>query len=119
MHRIKLISIAAVLLGAGGGCQDETAQQPAAAPDAAAALSSEAPDQREDASSEPPAAATPNQPDIIDATEESQAFEQPGLPVAAEAPDFALRDQQGETQALSQLLEKGPVALVFYRSADW
>lgn len=42
-----------------------------------------------------------------------------GLPVGAEAPDFTLSDQDGRQVTLKELLKKGPVALVFYRSADW
>jgi cytochrome oxidase Cu insertion factor (SCO1/SenC/PrrC family) len=42
-----------------------------------------------------------------------------GLNVGAEAPAFNLKDQDGKARTLEELLEKGPVALVFYRSADW
>jgi peroxiredoxin len=37
------------------------------------------------------------------------------LPSAAPAPDFSLRDQRGETVALSALLARGPAVVVFYR----
>jgi cytochrome oxidase Cu insertion factor (SCO1/SenC/PrrC family) len=45
--------------------------------------------------------------------------EQPGLKVGESAPKFTLKDQEGSDRSLNELLEKGPVALVFYRSADW
>ena len=32
---------------------------------------------------------------------------------------FSLRDQEGKDRTLDELLKKGKVALVFYRSADW
>jgi peroxiredoxin len=43
----------------------------------------------------------------------------PGLAVGTTAPDFALPSARGEQVTLNELLRKGPVALVFYRSADW
>lgn len=43
----------------------------------------------------------------------------PGLAVGTQAPDFTLKNAAGADVALSALLKKGPVALVFYRSADW
>jgi len=42
-----------------------------------------------------------------------------GLKVGLEAPKFSLKDQEGNERSLDDLLKKGPVALVFYRSADW
>jgi hypothetical protein len=45
--------------------------------------------------------------------------EQTGLQVGAKAPSFALNDQEGKERSLDELLKKGKVALVFYRSADW
>lgn len=50
---------------------------------------------------------------------ELPASEAPGLPVGAKAPDFTLRDQNGNPVSLHETLKRGPVALVFYRSADW
>jgi cytochrome oxidase Cu insertion factor (SCO1/SenC/PrrC family) len=50
---------------------------------------------------------------------ESTAQEQPGLKVGESAPKFTLTDQEGSDRSLNVLLEKGSVALVFYRSADW
>lgn len=42
-----------------------------------------------------------------------------GLPVGQNAPAFKLNDQADSEVSLEALLKKGPVALVFYRSADW
>jgi len=43
----------------------------------------------------------------------------PGLAIGEKAPDFDLKDQHGENRTLTDILESGQVALVFYRSADW
>ena len=45
--------------------------------------------------------------------------EAPGLKVGVKAPAFKLKDQNDKDVALSDLLKKGPVALVFFRSASW
>ena len=45
--------------------------------------------------------------------------EQSGLKVGEKAPKFTLKDQEGKERSLDDLLKKGKVALVFYRSADW
>lgn len=45
--------------------------------------------------------------------------EQTGLTVGAKAPPFTLKDQEGKPRSLDELLKKGKIALVFYRSADW
>jgi cytochrome oxidase Cu insertion factor (SCO1/SenC/PrrC family) len=45
--------------------------------------------------------------------------EKTGLAVGQQAPDFTLKDQNDRNVSLSALLKKGPVALVFFRSADW
>jgi peroxiredoxin len=42
-----------------------------------------------------------------------------GLRVGARAPSFNLKDQHGKEVSLESLLKKGPVAVVFYRSAGW
>jgi peroxiredoxin len=39
------------------------------------------------------------------------------LLIGAEAPDFELSDVNGQTYRLSEALSRGPVALVFYKSA--
>jgi cytochrome oxidase Cu insertion factor (SCO1/SenC/PrrC family) len=50
---------------------------------------------------------------------EPVAPEKTGLAVGQKAPAFTLKDQNDRDVSLSALLKKGPVALVFYRSADW
>ncbi len=45
--------------------------------------------------------------------------EQTGLKVGSPAPKFTLKDQTGKDRTLDELLAKGKVALVFYRSAVW
>jgi len=35
------------------------------------------------------------------------------------APDFTLKDSEGNEHTLSKQLKESKVALVFYRSADW
>ncbi len=45
--------------------------------------------------------------------------EQSGMKVGEKAPKFTLKDQEGKERSLDDLLKKGKVALVFYRSADW
>ena len=42
-----------------------------------------------------------------------------GLNVGDPVEDFTLSDQDGNEQSLFQMLKKGPVALVFYRSCEW
>jgi peroxiredoxin len=42
-----------------------------------------------------------------------------GLAVGQRAPEFTLHDQAGKEVSLSDLRKKGPVAVVFVRSADW
>jgi peroxiredoxin len=42
-----------------------------------------------------------------------------GLRIGQQAPPFTLNDQNGNQVSLDALLKKGPVALVFFRSADW
>ncbi len=48
-----------------------------------------------------------------------QQDESPGLAIGEKAPAFDLKDQNGQNQALADILESGHTALVFYRSADW
>ncbi len=43
----------------------------------------------------------------------------PGLAVGAKAPDFKLKNAAADDVSLMSLTKSGPVALVFYRSADW
>lgn len=42
-----------------------------------------------------------------------------GLKVGESAPDFTLKDQNGNDVKLSDLTAKGLVAVVFHRSASW
>ena len=50
---------------------------------------------------------------------EPAAPDKTGLAVGQKAPAFTLKDQNDRDVSLESLLKKGPVALVFYRSADW
>jgi len=50
---------------------------------------------------------------------EPAAPEHTGLAVGKKAPSFTLKDQANHDVSLDSLLKKGPVALVFFRSADW
>src|SRR6188472_644040 len=50
---------------------------------------------------------------------EQEAEESTGLPVGQSAPPFTLRDQRGKEVSLASLVNKGPVAVVFHRSASW
>ena len=43
----------------------------------------------------------------------------PGLAVGTKAANFSLKNAAGDDVSLQALLNKGKVALVFYRSADW
>lgn len=43
----------------------------------------------------------------------------PGLAVGAKAPSFSLKQADGSEVSLAQLVAKGPVALVFFRSVEW
>ena len=54
------------------------------------------------------------QPVVTRAADESL-----GLEVGAAAPDFKLTDHQRKQQQLAELLKRGGVAIVFYRSAEW
>lgn len=47
------------------------------------------------------------------------AGELAGLKVGDQAPAFELKNQAGQSVQLAKLLEQGPVAVVFHRSADW
>jgi peroxiredoxin len=42
-----------------------------------------------------------------------------GLRIGDQAPAFTLKDQNNNDVSLDSLVKKGPVAVVFYRSADW
>ena len=47
------------------------------------------------------------------------ATEGAGLPIGQRASIFALKDQSNKEVSLETLLRKGPVAVVFVRSAEW
>lgn len=52
-------------------------------------------------------------------TAASASSDNTGLSVGQKAPGFTLNDQNAREVSLAALLKKGPVALVFFRSADW
>lgn len=57
---------------------------------------------------------------VIAATgQESARPNEPGLKVGQQAPPFRLKSADGTEVAMTNLLKRGNVALVFYRSADW
>jgi len=49
----------------------------------------------------------------------TQAQEMPGVEVGAKVKEFSLKDASDADWKLSEALAKGPVAIVFERSADW
>lgn len=49
----------------------------------------------------------------------AQAADLSGLKVGEDAPAFVLKNQDGELVQFEELLKKSPVAVVFFRSADW
>ena len=60
------------------------------------------------------------------AEQDSESKEPPGIKVGEKAPDFKLKDQQGQERALKEFFgepdkeaDATVIALVFYRSADW
>jgi len=53
------------------------------------------------------------------AAAEPASPEKTGVAVGQKAPDFTLKDQNDHDVSLTALLKKGPVALVFFRSAEW
>jgi len=52
-------------------------------------------------------------------TSSGPAQELAGLTVGDPAPAFNLQDHAGQAVSLTNLLKTGPVAVVFFRSADW
>ena len=42
-----------------------------------------------------------------------------GIAVGTKAPEFTLHDQQGKVVKSAELRKKGPLAVVFHRSANW
>ncbi len=55
----------------------------------------------------------------LPAAEPNVSATMPGLKVGDQAAAFTLKNSAGADVALGDLLKRGPVALVFYRSADW
>lgn len=53
------------------------------------------------------------------AAADGRSGEKTGLKLGAQAPAFALKDQNGKECSLDEFLKKDKVALVFYRSASW
>lgn len=53
------------------------------------------------------------------ASNATQEVPLPGIGVGEKAPAFELKDQTGKAHSLETLIARGPVACVFYRSADW
>lgn len=53
------------------------------------------------------------------ATAEEKDKDEVGIKVGEKAPHFKLKAQHGKEIELKELLKKGNVALVFYRSAEW
>lgn len=58
-------------------------------------------------------------PATPDAAAEGQAENTGTIAVGQPAPDFELRDAEGESYRLSELTAKGPVVLEFFRSGGW
>ena len=56
---------------------------------------------------------------IASAEAAAENNEAPGIKIGEKVPTFALEDQNGKEHALTDMLGKGNVALVFHRSADW
>ncbi len=49
----------------------------------------------------------------------AQGMETSTVQVGQPAPDFELRDAHGTAYRLSELVERGPVVLEFFRSGGW
>ncbi len=58
-----------------------------------------------------------NQP--VQAETTKQQGEVPGIAIGETLPKITLKKQDGTDVSIQELLKKGPVALVFYRSAVW
>ncbi len=55
----------------------------------------------------------------LGATGSAQDTDTPTVNVGDPAPDFELKDAHGASYRLSELLERGPVVLEFFRSGGW
>ena len=51
--------------------------------------------------------------------EENHESKKFGKQIGDKITDFTLTDQNNRKQKLSEMLKKGPVAVVFHRSANW
>lgn len=49
----------------------------------------------------------------------AQDTDTPTVKVGEPAPDFELKDAHGASYRLSELIERGPVVLEFFRSGGW
>lgn len=49
----------------------------------------------------------------------AQDTDTPTVKVGDPAPDFELKDAHGASYRLSELIERGPVVLEFFRSGGW
>lgn len=49
----------------------------------------------------------------------AQGTDTPTIKVGEPAPDFELKDAQGASYRLSELVKRGPVVLEFFRSGGW
>ena len=52
-------------------------------------------------------------------TSEPADFVVPGIAVGESLPEINLKNQNGSEVAIKEISKKGPVALIFYRSASW
>lgn len=71
------------------------------------------------AAADSPVVASPPAVPAVPAPATIAPAEVPGLKVGEKAPNFILPTAAGDTLALSTLLARGKVALVFVRSVDW
>ena len=106
MHGLALLTLVA-----GAGCGGD---QPATPPAESAGPELKPPGNAE--LDEPRVSLAPETSDTDPAAKQAEG---PGLAIGEPAPPFELADQHGAQQRLEDLLQKGNVALVFYRSADW
>jgi hypothetical protein len=58
-------------------------------------------------------------PTVAPGVPQPKAAAAPGPAVGVRAPGFVLKDQTGAERSLDEFRKRGPVALVFYRSAKW
>lgn len=110
-----LIAVAVILLMA--GCAPDHSD-PVQQSEASSQETSSQETAQDGSQTEPTAAVSDHHVTIAVAEEEPQD-DSPGLAVGAKAPEFDLKDQDGQDRSLADLLKSGQVALVYYRSADW